>query len=65
MSEKHKESEPSLDFRERKSSFNLGCQKNNVWFVSVLICLGFSGGSDSKESAYNAGDSGFIPGSKR
>ena len=27
--------------------------------------LGFSGGSDSKESAYSAGDPGLIPGSER
>ena len=27
--------------------------------------LGFSGGSDSKVSAYNAGDLGLIPGSER
>ena len=27
--------------------------------------LGFSGGSDSKESACNAGDPGLIPGSGR
>ena len=27
--------------------------------------MGFSGGSDSKESAFNAGDTGLIPGSGR
>jgi len=27
-----------------------------------LIQMGFPGGSDSKESAYNAGDMGSIPG---
>ena len=27
--------------------------------------MGFSGGSDSKESACNAGDMGFIPGSRK
>ena len=27
-----------------------------------LVCLGFPGGSDSKESACNAGDLGSIPG---
>ena len=27
--------------------------------------MGFSGGSDSKESACNAGDSGWIPESRR
>ena len=30
-----------------------------------IIFLGFSGGSDSKESACNAGDPGLIPGSGR
>ena len=33
-------------------------------FQTVLIC-GFPGGSDSKESAYDAGDPGSIPGSGR
>ena len=31
----------------------------------VLVSLGFPGGSDGKESAYNAGDLGLIPGSGR
>ena len=31
----------------------------------VCKVLGFSGDSDSKESAYNAGDPGSIPGSGR
>ena len=26
--------------------------------------MGFGGGSDSKQSAYNAGDSGLIPGER-
>ena len=30
-----------------------------------MTSLGFPGGSDSKESAYNAGDLGSIPGSGR
>ena len=30
-----------------------------------LVCLGFPGGSDSKESACNAGDTGSIPASGR
>ena len=30
-----------------------------------IIAVGFSGGSVSKESACNAGDPGFIPGSGR
>ena len=40
-----------------------------IFSVIVLVCvilirrfLGFSGGSDSKESACNAGDLGLIPG---
>ena len=38
-----------------------------MWIKSVpsLPHLGFSGGSDSKESAHNAGDPGSIPGSGR
>ena len=31
----------------------------------ILACLGFPGGSDSKESACSAGDSDLIPGSRR
>ena len=53
---------------------------NGVWFVSsaenifikfinlTFLCVfnwGFPGGSDSKESAYNARDLGLIPGSGR
>ena len=34
-----------------------------VTWLSFIIC--FPGGSDSKESAYNAGDEGSIPGSGR
>ena len=33
--------------------------------MSVLICLSFSAGSDSKESACNARAWGFISGSRR
>ena len=33
--------------------------------VSNKVSTGFPGGSDSKESAYNAGDPGLIPGSRR
>ena len=37
-----------------------------VLFSSVLVFMGgFSGGSDSKASVYNAGDLGLIPGSGR
>ena len=31
-------------------------------FLSVCLALSFSGGSDGKASAYNAGDPGSIPG---
>ena len=31
----------------------------------LYLVVGFHGGSDSKESAYNAGDTGLIPGSGR
>ena len=34
-----------------------------IYFVTTVP--GFPGGSDSKESAYNAGDMGSIPGSGR
>ena len=34
-----------------------------VTWLSFIIC--FPGGSDCKESAYNAGDQGSIPGSGR
>ena len=34
-----------------------------VTWLSFIIC--FPGGSDRKESAYNAGDQGSIPGSGR
>ena len=31
--------------------------------IQPLLCIGFSGGSDGKESVGNAGDLGLIPGS--
>ena len=31
-------------------------------YVCVCVCMGFSGGSDRKESACNVGDLGSIPG---
>ena len=34
-------------------------------YMHTYIQLGFHGGSDSKESACNAGDLGLIPGSGR
>ena len=33
--------------------------------TSSAFCVGFPGGSDGKESAYNAGDSGLISGLRR
>ena len=36
-----------------------------LWVISRSYAMGFPGGSDSKESACNAGDSGLIPGSGR
>ena len=34
--------------------------------VCVCVCIqSFPGGSDGKESAYNVGDPGSIPGSER
>ena len=32
---------------------------------NIIIIQGFSWGLDSKESAFNAGDAGLIPGSRR
>ena len=34
-------------------------------FIYSIISLCFPGGSDGKESAYNAGDSGLTPASER
>ena len=36
-----------------------------VSHLLYLLCSDFPGGSDSKASAYNAGDLGSIPGSGR
>ena len=37
-----------------------------IYFKTILINLwGFPGGSDGKESAYNPGEPGLIPGSGR
>ena len=33
-----------------------------LWVISRSYAMGFPGGSDSKESACNAGDAGLIPG---
>ena len=34
-------------------------------FINMCFSLGFFGSSKDKESAYNAGDLGLIPGSER
>ena len=47
-----------------KKSRNRNALKNS-FDVHVIAKLGFSGGSDSKASACNAGDLGFIPRSGR
>ena len=36
------------------------CRQSDVSFL--ICCLGFSDGSDGKESACNVGDQGLIPG---
>ena len=36
-----------------------------LYFIRFFFVLDFPGGSDVKESAYNAGDLGLIPGSGR
>ena len=33
--------------------------------MATIFIWGFSGGSDSKESAYSEGDRGSVPGSRR
>ena len=37
----------------------------NLIYIMYTISFDFPGGSDSKESAYNVGDLGSIPGSER
>ena len=54
----------------RGLSIVLGTQKVQsdhppVISASINIHQGFPGGSDGKESAYNAGDMGLIPGSRK
>ena len=69
-----KEVETKLSFegcvRFRQGSGGARCGKSQqataVSHVSTFNrFLNFPGGSDGKESAYNAGDSGSIPGSER
>ena len=40
-------------------------QESSIDICTTLCKMGFPGGSDSKESAYNEGDPGSIPGSGR
>ena len=42
-----------------------GARRLEVFWGGVPLPQGFLGGSDGKESAYNAGDPGLIPGSGR
>ena len=49
------------------NSFSTHAQTTTVMGIEVLTCesmfsWGFRSGSDSKESVYNAGDLGLIPG---
>ena len=41
-------------------NFVVNCEKNNFDFIPVM--LSFPGGSEVKETAWNAGDPGSIPG---
>ena len=41
------------------------CVRQSTGQACFLVSLDFPGGSDGKESAYNAGDLGLIPGSER
>ena len=43
----------------------MGQDQHSFSLFSHYGLLGFPGGSDGKESAYNAGDLGLIPGSGR
>ena len=45
----------------QKLTLKLG-NKNIHHFQALVIIMGFPGGSDGKESTYNAGDIGLIPG---
>ena len=52
---------------EKGTSYLLStyCMQSALHMSPPLIQMGFPGGSDGKESACNAGDSGSIPGSGR
>ena len=45
----------------QKLTLKLG-NKNIRHFQALVIIMGFPGGSDGKESTYNEGDIGLIPG---
>ena len=36
--------------------------EEKLWIFSIILAVGFSGGSDGKESTCNSGDLGSIPG---
>ena len=49
----------------RCAAFSLVVVQGLIALASLVASLGFPGGSDGKESACNAGDTGLIPGSGR
>ena len=57
----------SLCFRNPKTGINKAPQdkESKRPLNTIMFYLGFPGGSDGKESAYNAGDLGSTPGSGR
>ena len=46
-------------------NFPNSSRANIFVFVYLFLCMGFPGSSAGKESAYNTGDPGSIPGSGR
>jgi len=54
-----------VSVEKTKRSFHQEHHFPFVFRVAYRLCWGFPGGSDSKASAYNAGDGGSIPGSGR
>ena len=42
-----------------------GILTKNLIYIMYTVSFDFPGGSDGKESAYNVGDLGSIPGSER
>ena len=49
----------------QKQLSNVIFLKHEVIYISLSLLLGFPGSSDGKESAYNEGDPGLIPGFRR